>query len=63
MRTGGMRAEKRIGMPDIDWAKELVDQFDWHYANHALPRPDGVTDQEYFREPMPGWHARRLLLG
>ncbi|HEV7166510.1 MAG TPA: DinB family protein [Micrococcaceae bacterium] len=46
-------------MPDVDWSRELADQLDWHYANHARPRLDGLTDQEYFWEPVPGWNVRR----
>ena len=46
-------------MPDLSWNHELVDQLDWHFANQARPRLDGLTDHEYFWEPVPGWNVRR----
>ena len=47
-------------MTTIDWNKELFDQLDWHWQNHVRPRLDGLTDAEYFWEPVPGcWNVRR----
>jgi hypothetical protein len=44
---------------DIDWNAELVDQLDWHWQNQLRPRLDGLTDDEYFWEPVPGcWSLR-----
>jgi DinB family protein len=44
---------------DIDWSKELIDQLDWHWGNHLRPRLDGLTDDEYLWEPVPGcWSVR-----
>jgi len=44
---------------DIDWSKELAEQLDWHWQNHLRPRLDGLTDEEYFWEPVPGcWTLR-----
>ena len=47
---------------DIDWSNELAEQLDWQWQNHLRPRLDGLTDEEYFWEPVPGcWtirHAR-----
>jgi DinB superfamily len=44
---------------DIDWNRELVDQLDWHWREHLRPRMDGLTDDEYFWEPVPGcWNVR-----
>jgi DinB superfamily len=44
---------------DIDWSKELADQLDWHWQNHLRPLLDGLTDEEYFWEPVPGcWSLR-----
>jgi DinB superfamily len=44
---------------DIDWNTELVDQLDWHWQNHLRPRLDGITDEEYFWEPVTGcWNVR-----
>ena len=45
---------------DIDWNAQLVDQLDWHWQHHLRPRFDGLTDEEYFWEPVPGcWNVRR----
>jgi hypothetical protein len=45
---------------DIDWSNELADQLDWHWQNHLRPRLDGLTDEEYFWEPVPGcWSLRK----
>ena len=45
---------------DIDWNAELADQLDWHWQNHFRPRLDGLTDDEYLWEPVPGcWSIRR----
>jgi hypothetical protein len=45
---------------DIDWNVALVDQLDWHWRNQLRPRIDGITDEEYFWEPVAGcWSVRR----
>lgn len=37
----------------------LVDQLNWHWDNQLRPRLDGLTDEEYFWEPVPGaWNVR-----
>jgi DinB superfamily len=44
----------------IDWNGQLIDQLDWHWHHHLRPRLDGLTDNEYFWEPVPGsWSVRR----
>ncbi len=44
---------------DIDWSNELAEQLDWQWQNHLRPRLDGLTDEEYFWEPVPGcWTLR-----
>src|SRR5260370_2094198 len=44
----------------LDWNAELVDQLDWPGRNQLRPRLDGLTDDEYFWEPVPGcWSVRR----
>ena len=43
---------------DIDWNHELVDQLDWHWQQHVRPRLNGLTDEEYLWEPVPGWSLR-----
>ena len=43
----------------VDWTAQLVDQLAWHWDNHLRPRLDGLTDDEYFWEPVPGcWNLR-----
>lgn len=38
----------------------LTDQLDWHWRNQLRPRLAGLTDEEYFWEPVPGcWNIRR----
>jgi hypothetical protein len=47
------------GMDDIDWNTELTEQLDWLWRNHLRPRLDGLTDDEYFWEPVAGcWSVR-----
>ena len=44
---------------DIDWKDQLVEQLDWHWRTQARPRLDGLTDDEYLWEPVPGcWNVR-----
>lgn len=44
----------------IDWNAEVVDQMDSHWRDRLRPRLDGLTDDEYFWEPVPGcWSLRR----
>ncbi len=44
---------------DIDWNHELRAQLEWHWQNQLRPRLEGLTDDEYFREPVPGcWSVR-----
>lgn len=43
----------------IDWSRELADQLDWHWQHHLRPRLDGLSDDEYYWEPVPGcWSVR-----
>ncbi len=45
---------------EIDWSTELADQLDWHWQRQFRPRLDGLTDDEYFWEPVPVcWSVRR----
>lgn len=40
--------------------KELVDQLDWHWQNQARSRLEGLSDEEYFWEPVAGcWSVRQ----
>lgn len=43
----------------MDWAHELSEQADWHWRNQLRARLDGLTDDECFWEPAPGWNVRR----
>lgn len=44
----------------IDWNRELASQLDWHWANQLRPRLSGLSDDEYFWEPVHGcWNVRR----
>jgi len=45
---------------DIDWNAELVDQLEWHWQHQLRPRLDGLTDDEYFWQPVPGCWAISL---
>ena len=46
-------------MSIIDWNNELVDQLDWQWQDHFRKRLDGLTDDEYFWEPVAGcWSIR-----
>jgi len=43
----------------MDWTTSIADQIDWHWQHQARPRLDGLIDQEYFWEPVPGcWSIR-----
>jgi hypothetical protein len=44
---------------DINWADVLVDQLDGHFVRQARPRLAGLSDAEYFWEPVAGWNVRR----
>lgn len=47
-------------MAELDITHELVDQIDWHWQHQARPRLVGLTDDEYFWEPVAGaWNVRR----
>jgi DinB superfamily len=43
----------------LDWTTELDKQLSWHWENQLRPRLEGLTDAEYFWEPVPGcWNVR-----
>ena len=45
---------------EIDWTRELTDQLEWHWDNQLRPRLDGLTDAEYFWQPVDGcWTISR----
>jgi DinB superfamily len=44
---------------DVRWDRLLADQLEWHWANQARPRLDGLTDDEVRWEPVAGcWSVR-----
>jgi hypothetical protein len=44
----------------LDWNAELGRQLDWHWEHQLRPRLDGLTDAEYFWQPVPGcWTLSR----
>ncbi|CAN5310288.1 DinB family protein [soil metagenome] len=41
------------------WNSHLVDQLDFHWQRQLRPRLEGLTDEEYLWEPVPGcWTIR-----
>jgi DinB superfamily len=48
-----------VGPVDVDWTGELAEQLDWQWRAQLRPRFDGLTDEEYLWEPVPGmWSVR-----
>jgi len=44
---------------DMDWTEQLAQQLDWQWQNQLRPRFSGLTDDEYFWEPVPHcWSVR-----
>lgn len=44
----------------MNWTTSLADQLDWHWSNALRPRLIGLTDDEYFWEPVAGcWTVHR----
>ena len=45
---------------ELDWNEELVSQLEWHWEHQLRPRLDGLTDAEYFWQPVTGgWTISR----
>ena len=43
----------------LDWKSEVLEQLEWHWKAALRPRLDGLTDEEYFWEPVAGcWSIR-----
>ncbi|GAB2908523.1 DinB family protein [Streptomyces mayteni] len=43
----------------LTWNPLLRDQLDWHWTHQLRARLDGLTDDEYFWEPVPDcWNVR-----
>src|SRR4029077_14610344 len=46
-------------MTDVDWNFQLAEQLDWHWRGQLRQRLNGLTDEEYRWEPVPGaWNVR-----
>ena len=46
-------------MTAIDWNTQLLEQLSFHWEHHVRPRLEGLTDDEYLWEPVPGcWSIR-----
>jgi hypothetical protein len=46
--------------PELDWPAELALQLSWHWESQLRPRLEGLTDEEYFWEPVAScWSVRR----
>jgi hypothetical protein len=45
---------------NVDWCAEVVDQLESHWRERLRPRIDGLTDDEYFWQPVPNcWTLSR----
>jgi hypothetical protein len=43
----------------INWNTEMLEQLTWHWDRHVRPRLEGLSDEEYLWEPVPGcWSIR-----
>lgn len=43
-----------------DWNARLAEQLAWHWHEHVRPRLEGMSDEEYLWEPVPGcWSVRQ----
>ncbi len=43
----------------MDWTEQLIRQLDRHWMERVRPKLDGLTDEEYLWEPVPGaWNIR-----
>jgi hypothetical protein len=53
------RAGATVTVMDLDWNAELVRQLEGHWGYQLRPRLDGLTDEEFLWEPVPGcWSVR-----
>lgn|SRR5690625_1148285 len=43
----------------MNWTSELIEQLDFYWEHHLMPRLEGLTDDEYLWEPVEGcWSIR-----
>src|SRR2546429_9853022 len=46
-------------MTNLDWNFQLAEQLDFYWREQLRPRLNGLTDEEYRWEPVPGmWSVR-----
>ncbi len=43
---------------EVDYPTLLLDQLTFHWDYQLRPRLEGLTDEEYLWEPVPGWSIR-----
>lgn len=44
----------------LTWNPLLLEQLEWHWREQLRPRLEGLSDDEYLWEPVPGaWNVRR----
>ncbi|HET9770581.1 MAG TPA: DinB family protein [Acidimicrobiia bacterium] len=44
---------------DVNWTAQLLEQLTWWWGGHIRPHLVGLSDDEYFWEPVPGmWSVR-----
>jgi hypothetical protein len=56
---GDGRDERGSGAGFAGWPALLAEQIDWLWRTQARPRLDGLADEEYRWEPVPGaWNVR-----
>ena len=54
-----MTTESGTQTEPLNWAEQVIEQLDWHWRGHLRPKLDGLTDEEYLWEPVPGmWSIR-----
>jgi len=59
MRTDPVRVAPYVGLMTTTRNAELLEQLTWHWDNQLRPRFEGLTDEEYLWEPVPGaWSLR-----
>jgi hypothetical protein len=57
--TTESKASAKPATESLDWKERLIEQLDWHWSQHLRPKLDGLTDDEYLWEPVPGmWSIR-----
>ena len=54
----------RSGPVAVDYGRLVVEQLEFYWNVHLRPRLAGLTDDEFFWEPVPGsWSVRRTAEG